>query len=88
MMKTSAKEAAGTQVKLVRSFIRDFPWIHIFLGLGGNLSFFIGSILFLWTQYEQAGVWLFIIGSFGMLIGSIGQAFIRWDEYIIGRNHR
>jgi hypothetical protein len=30
--------------------------------------FFIGSILFLFPEYETAAVWLFIIGSFQFLV--------------------
>ncbi len=85
-MKKSQKKTVNARVRLLRSLIRDFPWIHIFLGLTGNLSFFIGSICFLWEKYKPAGVWLFIIGSFGMLIGSMGHAFIKWDEYLNHQN--
>ncbi len=30
--------------------------------------FLVGSILFLFPEYEQAAIWLFIIGSFQFLI--------------------
>lgn len=54
--------------------ISDFRWVHPGLGLIGNLSFFVGGVSFLYPGLiEEVGVWLFIIGSFGMLIGSLGQ---------------
>lgn len=64
----------------MRTFIRDYEWIHIGLGLIGNTSFFVGSILFLWKSAMLAGTWLFIIGSLGMLIGSVGSAVVRYEE--------
>jgi hypothetical protein len=61
----------------VRAFLEDFEWIHIGLGLIGNLSFAVGSVLFLWESTRPLGTWLFIVGSIGMLIGSIGSAVVK-----------
>lgn len=61
----------------VRAFFEDFEWIHIGLGLIGNLSFAVGSVLFLWESTRPLGTWLFIVGSIGMLIGSIGSAVVK-----------
>ncbi|MDX1795501.1 MAG: YrhK family protein [Hydrogenovibrio sp.] len=60
---------------LLRIIIQDYRWIHLSLGLFGNINFFIGSVLFLgqFEAYRTLAVWLFIVGSFFMLIGSIGQ---------------
>ena len=66
--------------RVISAFIRDFRWIHIGLGLLGNLSFFIGSIFFLWASWMRVGTWLFIGGSAGMLVGSIGSAIVNWEE--------
>lgn len=60
-------------------FVREYEWIHWGLGLLGNLTFFVGSILFLSDDTESIGVWLFIIGSAGMLIGSLGR-YIVWRD--------
>ena len=57
--------------------VRDYQWVHLSLGLLGNTSFFVGSVLFLFEQLKLAGVWLFIIGSAGMLIGSAGSAVVK-----------
>lgn len=53
---------------------RNYATVHTGLGIAGNLFFFIGSIFFLFEPVKTAGVWLFILGSFGMLVGSVGSA--------------
>lgn len=64
-----------------RRWGNDFGWIHQGLGVAGALSFFVGSILFLWKDPLQLiGVWLFIIGSFGMLIGNVGTFFFQLEK--------
>lgn len=60
--------------------IQEYDWVHWGLGLLGNITFFIGSILFLSDDTETIGIWLFIIGSAGMLIGSIGKYIVWWDK--------
>lgn len=30
---------------------------------------------------KEFGVWLFIVGSFGMLIGSLGEAVVRYERH-------
>lgn len=32
-------------------------------------------MLFIWRAAELVAIWLFIVGSFGMLLGAVGQAF-------------
>lgn len=66
--------------QILRKFFDDFEWIHITLGLIGNLTFFIGSILFFDDSLQTAGIWLFTIGSFLMLIGSIGSGLVRYVD--------
>ncbi|HPF78910.1 MAG TPA: YrhK family protein [Alphaproteobacteria bacterium] len=66
--------------QILRKFFDDFEWIHITLGLIGNLTFFIGSILFFYQDLQNAGIWLFVIGSFLMLIGSVGSGLVRYAE--------
>ncbi len=70
---------------MLRAFVKDYEWVHIGIGLFGNLLFFVGSVFFIWSLLEPAGVWLFIIGSFAMLIGSLGEAVIRWERRIARR---
>jgi len=63
---------------LLKDFFDDFEWIHISLGITGNLLFFIGSFFFLSEKLMPLGTWLFIIGSLLMLIGAIGQGLVRY----------
>lgn len=57
-----------------RTFVREFPAVHLAIGVFGNIIFFVGSVLFLWAAVELVAIWLFIVGSFGMMLGAIGQA--------------
>lgn len=59
---------------MLRKLVHNYEYVHISIGLLGNVQFFVGSVLFLerFSQYRQVGVWLFVIGSFMMLIGSLG----------------
>lgn len=64
--------------QLTKTLVRDFGWIHLSLGLTGNIAFFVGSILFLpaLEAYKTLGVWLFIVGAFLMTIGSLGNLLV------------
>ncbi len=69
----------GPWHKVAREFVIEFDWIHITLGLIGNLSFLVGSVFFLWESLKSVGVWLFIIGASGMLVGSIGGGIVKYE---------
>lgn len=58
----------------------DYGWIHICLGLIGNLAFVVGSFLFFSSSTKQWALWFFVIGSSGMLIGSIGSALVKYER--------
>ena len=60
---------------MLQALVRDFPYIHTSIGLFGNLLFFLGSILFFKTfeTWHTLAVWMFVVGSAGMLLGSCGQ---------------
>ncbi len=60
----------------IRGFINEYKWIHTIIGIIGNVCFFVGSIFFLFDTLQTAGTWLFIFGSLGMLIGSVGSAIV------------
>ena len=64
----------------LREFVCHFEWIHISLGILGNVAFVIGSIFFLWESLTTAGIWLFILGSLGMLMASIGSAIVQAES--------
>ncbi|TDC68080.1 hypothetical protein E1200_12775 [Actinomadura sp. GC306] len=67
-----------------RGFLGEFPWIHLGIGIFGNLTFVVGSVLFLYADLERAGVWLFITGSSGMLVGSLGELLVRVERRVRG----
>lgn len=56
--------------------VQDYEWVHTLLGIVGNVSFFVGSVFFLFEPLKTAGIWLFIVGSAGMLVGSVGRALV------------
>lgn len=60
----------------VQALVRDYQWFHTTVGILGNLTFFVGSIFFLFETLKTVGTWLFIIGSFGMLVGALGRALV------------
>ena len=67
----------------IKTLVQDYGWIHLSLGLFGNAAFFVGSILFLPSlePWKTLGVWLFIVGAFFMLVGSLGRLLVDvWEE--------
>lgn len=63
--------------RIVSATVRRYEWVHTGIGMAGNLTFFVGSLLFLREATQDAGVWLFIVGSAGMFVGSVGAAAVR-----------
>ena len=63
----------------LRVIVKDYGWIHTSIGLVGNVLFVIGSVFFLpsFSSVETLGVWLFIIGSFLMMIGAAGELGVK-----------
>lgn len=61
----------------IRRVAEDYEWFRTAVGIAGNLMFFVGSILFLFEATKVAGIWLFIVGSFGMLVSAIGNAIVK-----------
>ena len=54
------------------TFVFRFPLVHLGIGILGNALFLVGTVLFL-IQHQDAGVWLFLAGSTGMFLGSLGE---------------
>jgi hypothetical protein len=48
-----------------------YEWLHILNDLFIGIYFLVGSVFFLYPDLEEAGTWLFIIGSGQMLIGPV-----------------
>ena len=67
---------------LLQILVQDYGWIHTAIGAIGNLTFFVGSIFFLpsFKHEETIGVWLFILGSLLMLVGALGDFFVKYYE--------
>lgn len=62
----------------IKLLVHEYGWVHMALGLLGNVAFFVGSILFLpaFEPLKTVGVWLFIIGAGFMLIGAVGRLLV------------
>ncbi len=67
---------------IIKTVVQDYGWIHTGLGTFGNLTFFVGSIFFLpsFKPLQTVGVCLFILGSLLMLVGAIGEFFVKIYE--------
>ena len=57
----------------IATFVWRFPQVHLGIGILGNALFITGSVLFMLKQ-QNVGTWFFVIGSSGMLLGSLGEA--------------
>ena len=66
-------------VRHIRRFAHDVPWVHLGVALFGNFAFVIGSLFFLFPALTRAGTWLFVVASWGMLIGVIGEVLVRYE---------
>ncbi|MGB7817212.1 MAG: YrhK family protein [Ornithinibacter sp.] len=78
--------AGGVERRWVGTALRDFPWVHLGLGLFGNALFVIGSVMFFWESVKTLGIWLFVFGSLGMLLGSVGEFLVRIEKRRHGLN--
>lgn len=76
---TPGTPSAPTLRRRAIRLVEDFHWLHTMLGLVGNVSFFVGSVFFLWEATKLAGIWLFIVGALGMMLGSIGDAVAKME---------
>jgi hypothetical protein len=70
----------------IQRFLHDYEWLHISVGVIGNATFFVGSIFFLpvYSDWMAVGVWLFITGSFLMLLGALAGGLKRHWEHSYG----
>ncbi len=69
-----------TKRRWLGAVLGDFPWVHLGLRLFGNTLFVVGSVLFFWESTKTLGVWLFVFGSSGMLLGSVGELLVRIEK--------
>jgi hypothetical protein len=66
-------------VRHIRRYAHDVPWVHLGVALFGNIAFVIGSLFFLYPELTRAGTWLFVVASWGLLIGVIGEILVRYE---------
>lgn len=61
---------------MLRKLVHEYQYIHLGLGLVGNLMFVIGSVLFFerFQRWHTVAVWLFVLGSTNMFVGAAGRA--------------
>ena len=61
----------------VSACIHKYAWIHLSIGIVGNIIFATGTILFM-KQSDLAG-WFFLVGSLGMLLNSLGALLAKTE---------
>ncbi len=76
----STQQEHTTSSRWVGTALHEFPWVHLGLGLTGNTLFFVGSIMFFFESVKTLAIWLFVIGSLGMLVGSVGELLVRIEK--------
>jgi hypothetical protein len=67
-------------LRYIARHAHDLPWVHMVIGLVGNLFFVLGSIMFLSPTWTRLGTWFFIIASWGLLIGVLGEIATRYES--------
>jgi len=73
----------------LRRVSTEFRWLHQAIGVVGGLTFFLGSVLFLYDGVlQRVAVWLFIVGSAGMLVGNVGNALITYERHELENTSR
>ncbi len=68
---------------MIRTLIQDYEYIHIVVGIIGNLLFVVGSVLFfhVFEEYYTLAVAMFVAGSLFMFIGALGSGLHRlWQH--------
>lgn len=63
----------------LKEFFDEYEWIHLTLGLIGNVLFLCGSVLFLLNS-EFIGIRAFIVGSSLMMVDSLGSILVKHVE--------
>ena len=80
MSTSSGTRQERSEPRWFGTVLREFPWIHLGLGLFGNTLFVVGSVMFFWSSVKTLAIWLFVFGSLGMLIGSVGELLVRIER--------
>jgi hypothetical protein len=66
-------------MRALYALVRHYEWVHLGIGILGNLAFLAGSFLFM-AKVEPLSLYLFVAGSAGMLVGNLGAAVVRLER--------
>lgn len=72
-------------LRYIRRTTHDLPWIHLIIGAFGNAAFVVGSLFFLSPTLTRPGTWLFVVASWGMLVGVLGEIASRYEARLRAR---
>ncbi len=79
-MTTNREPRTISSRRRLPALLNDFPWVHLGIGLVGNAAFVVGSAMFFFKSTETAAIWVFVLASTGMLIGSVGELMVRIER--------
>jgi YrhK-like protein len=65
------------RMNALRAFLVEYEWLHIMIGVAGNVLFVVGSTMFIWEALKPYSIACFLAGSTGMLIGNVGGVVVR-----------
>lgn len=81
MTETHSDEDLEAEHRWIGAILHDFPWLHLGIGLFGNAMFVAGSVMFFYKSVMTLAIWLFVIGSLGMFVGSAGELLVRIEKH-------
>lgn len=79
--RTRTATSSPPERRWIGTALREFPWVHLGVGLCGNALFVVGSVLFFWDSVKTLAIWLFVLGSSAMLLGSVGELLVRIEKH-------
>lgn len=77
----SGPSAGERRPRWVGAVLREFPWVHLVIGLFGNALFVVGSVFFFWSSVMTLAIRVFVIGSSAMFLGAVGEFLVRIEKH-------
>lgn len=68
----------------IGAFVRRFEQLYLAIRLAGNAGFVTGSVLFM-SGRQDVGLWFFLAGSVGMLLGTLGELLHKGGRHRLAR---
>ncbi|MDG5500377.1 YrhK family protein [Marinobacter sp. BGYM27] len=70
---TRPERSAAEQARLDRERVvhERFEWLHICNDYVSAILFLVGSVFFLWSEWQEVATWFFIVGSVFFLFAPI-----------------